>query len=75
MNIDLERITHWRERAEQHRILAEACSSPGARGAYHALALCADSVADRMERGALTVRAPATSIDAAAVTRAFGRMH
>ena len=50
MQIDLERIAHWRKRAEQYRNCAEARVSPGAQRAYHALAKCADSVADRMER-------------------------
>ena len=56
MQIDPERIARWRERAEEYRVCAEACVSDGARRAYRALAEGADSVADRMERGALKLR-------------------
>ena len=57
MQIDPERIACWRERADQYRVCAEACVSAGAQLAYRALADCADSVADRMERGDLAVSA------------------
>ena len=70
MQIDRERIARWRERAEEYRVCAEACVSAGAQLAYRALAECADNVADRMERGALTVSALDASkpfaVDAAA---------
>ena len=43
------RVARWRQRAVAYRSCAEACTAPGSRFAYRALAECADSVADRME--------------------------
>jgi len=42
------RVIRRRARAEEYRICAEACASPGSQLAYRALAECADSVADRI---------------------------
>ena len=75
MQIDPERIARWRERAQEYRVCAEASVSDGAQSAYRALAECADSVADRMECGALKVRALDAStpkplaVDVAAASR------
>jgi hypothetical protein len=60
MQIEPARIARWRERAEEYRVCADACVSPGAQLAYRALAECADRVADRFEHGDLGERdAPA----------------
>lgn len=56
MQTNIARVARWRERAEEYRVCAEACTSAGTQLAYRALAECAKDVADRMEQGTLTLR-------------------
>ena len=48
------RIRRWRDLADEYRLKAACMLNPGSRLAFHALAECADGVADRMEAGTLT---------------------
>ena len=58
MQIDPLRVAKWRKRAADYRVCAGATASAGAQLAYVALADAADSVADRLEQGALPSREP-----------------
>jgi hypothetical protein len=46
----MRRIPHWRDLADQYRLKAACTLRSGSQLAVHALAECADSVADRLER-------------------------
>ena len=47
-------VAGWRERAEDYRVNAAACTSASTQLAYQALAEFADGVAGRVEHGTLT---------------------
>jgi hypothetical protein len=52
MPIDVTKAAKWRMRAEQYRVCAASCISPGAQLAYRALAQCADDIASRFDEAA-----------------------